>query len=144
MDEKLQAIFDWAQSEIDGMNKWEEDNPQLNNGQWWPRKNQMLKVKCVVFDLMAKDIYPSDTADVAYCKHAIWVLTQRANRLLERIEKTEDETDLKELKSIRNRYKRNITRHKKHLNHLMKQNGGVNNVLDAIIDEFEEDGEDDT
>jgi hypothetical protein len=80
----------------------------------------MLKVQQTLFNLMSQDIYPTDSHDLAYAKHVLWVLTNRKRQLVERIEKCDDVDALKQMKSSLRRYKRNIKKAEKHLNELLK------------------------
>lgn len=114
---KLKALLDWTEQAILDIKKWEDEHP--NHTGWWARKNQMLVVQKTLFNLMCKDIYPTDSNDLAYAKHVLWVLTNRKRQLLERIEKCEDADALKQMKSTLNEYKRSITKTKKKLNELL-------------------------
>jgi hypothetical protein len=114
---RLHAFFEWTKQEILNIQDWEKEHPEYEG--WWARKNQMLKVQQTLFNLMSQDIYPTDSHDLAYAKHILWVLTNRKRQLVERIEKCDDVTALKNMKSSLRGYSRNITKAKKKLNELL-------------------------
>lgn len=113
---KLKALTDWCAQEVIRLNKLEDE---YKDRTVWERKNQMLIVQQTLFNLMCKDIYPTDSNDVAYAKHVVWVLVNRKRQLFERMETCEDVDALKQMKSTLNQYKRNIAKTKKKLTELL-------------------------
>lgn len=120
-NKRLHAFFEWTKQEILNIQEREKEHPEYEG--WWARKNQMLIVQQTLFNLMSQDIYPTDSHDLAYAKHVLWLLTNRKRQLVERIEKCDDAAALKQMKSTLSSYKRNITKAKKHLyGLLLKEN----------------------
>lgn len=118
--DKLQVFYDVLKTEKDKLYRALRRNGKNTNEvfhRWW----QTCELYGVLFQLVHKDIYPTDSPEVQYNKHVLWMLVQRMLEHKKRFEELKDKGEpCGYEKSLVRKFKRQITKQKKHLNAILK------------------------